>query len=165
VRGPASGKRGKPASGKRERPTEQVSGNRHVETVVMFSHKKPDSVINGKVEFGEDEGKGLLDNIVKRNVLNEQLLLMRIFFEVNNGSNVDVYSVRKHEIYAQYIEVIKQDKGDDIVKVLDAVSFFKSSGRLGNQKGVTANSSHMSYESFLEIVKQATGKTFQMFLI
>lgn len=27
----------------------------HVETVVMLSHKKPDSVINIKVEFGERE--------------------------------------------------------------------------------------------------------------
>ena len=38
----------------------------HVETVVMLSHKKPDSVINVKVEFGEGEGKVPLDNIVKR---------------------------------------------------------------------------------------------------
>lgn len=35
----------------------------HVETVVMLSHKKPDSVINVKVEFGEGEGKVPLDNI------------------------------------------------------------------------------------------------------
>jgi len=39
---------------------------RHVETVVMLSHKKPDSVINVKVEFGEGEGKVPLDNIAKR---------------------------------------------------------------------------------------------------
>ena len=38
----------------------------HVETVVMLSHKKPDSVINIKVEFGEGEGKVPLDNIAKR---------------------------------------------------------------------------------------------------
>ena len=36
------------------------------ETVVMLSHKKPDSVINVKVEFGEGEGKVPLDNIAKR---------------------------------------------------------------------------------------------------
>ena len=29
---------------------------RHVETVVLLSHKKPDGHINVKVEFGEDEG-------------------------------------------------------------------------------------------------------------
>ena len=32
-----------------------------VETVVMLSHKKSDSVINVKVEFGEGEGKVPLD--------------------------------------------------------------------------------------------------------
>ena len=37
-----------------------------IETVVMLSHKKPDSVINVKVEFGEGEGKVPLDNIAKR---------------------------------------------------------------------------------------------------
>ena len=37
-----------------------------VETVVMLSHKKPDSVIKVKVEFGEGEGKVPLDNIAKR---------------------------------------------------------------------------------------------------
>ena len=40
--------------------------SKHVETVVMLSHKKPDSVINVKVEFGEGEGKVPLDNIAKR---------------------------------------------------------------------------------------------------
>ena len=38
----------------------------HVETVVMLSHKKPDSVINVKVEFVEGEVKVPLDNIAKR---------------------------------------------------------------------------------------------------
>ena len=32
----------------------------------MLSHKKPDSVINVKVEFGEGEGKVPFDNIAKR---------------------------------------------------------------------------------------------------
>ena len=32
----------------------------------MLSHKKPDSAINVKVEFGEGEGKVPLDNIAKR---------------------------------------------------------------------------------------------------
>ncbi len=38
----------------------------HVETVVLLSHKNPDSHINIKVEFGEGEGKVPLDNIAKR---------------------------------------------------------------------------------------------------
>ena len=40
--------------------------SRHVETVVLLSHKKPDGHINVKVEFGEGEGKVPLDNIAKR---------------------------------------------------------------------------------------------------
>ena len=43
-----------------------LDNGEHVETVVMLSHKKPDSIINVKVEFGEGEGKVPLDNIAKR---------------------------------------------------------------------------------------------------
>lgn len=59
-----------------------------------------------------------------RNMLSKQLLLLRIFFEVNKCSNVDVFTIRKHEIYAQYIEVVKQNSGEYIVQVLDAVTDF-----------------------------------------
>ena len=38
----------------------------HVETIVLLSHKSPDSVINVKVEFGEGEGKVPLDKIAER---------------------------------------------------------------------------------------------------
>ena len=41
-------------------------GTVHVETVALLSHKKPDSTISVKVEFGESEGKVPLDNIAKR---------------------------------------------------------------------------------------------------
>ncbi len=51
---------------KRVRGVDQFGMTVHVETVVMLSHKKPDSVINVKVEFGEGEGKVPLDNIAKR---------------------------------------------------------------------------------------------------
>ena len=51
---------------KKVRPVDQFPNTVHVETVVMLSHKKPDSVINVKVEFGEGEGKVPLDNIAKR---------------------------------------------------------------------------------------------------
>ncbi|MDU7029365.1 23S rRNA (uracil(1939)-C(5))-methyltransferase RlmD [Robinsoniella peoriensis] len=41
-------------------------GTGHVETVVLLSHKKPDSVINVKVEFGEGEDKVPLGEIAKK---------------------------------------------------------------------------------------------------
>ncbi len=59
-----------------------------------------------------------------RNMLSKQLLLLRIFFEVNKNSNIDVFTIRKHEIFAQYIEVVKQSSGEYIVQVLDAVTDF-----------------------------------------
>ena len=37
----------------------------HVETVVLLSHKKPDSHINLKVEFGNEEGHISLEKISK----------------------------------------------------------------------------------------------------
>lgn len=51
---------------KRVCPADMFPQTVHVETVVLLSHKKPDSVINVKVEFGEGEGKIPLDNIEKR---------------------------------------------------------------------------------------------------
>ena len=51
---------------KRVRCCDMFGHSGHVETVVMLSHKKTDSVINVKVEFGEGEGKVPLGNIAKR---------------------------------------------------------------------------------------------------
>ena len=45
---------------------EQFSNTVHVETVVLLSHKAPDSHINVKVEFGEGKGKVPLDKIAER---------------------------------------------------------------------------------------------------
>ena len=47
-------------------PVDLFPQTRHVETVVLLSHKKPDGHINVKVEFGEGEGNVPLDNIAKR---------------------------------------------------------------------------------------------------
>lgn len=47
-------------------PCDMFGQSVHVETVVMLSNKKNGSVINVKVEFGEDEEKVPLDNIAKR---------------------------------------------------------------------------------------------------
>ena len=43
-----------------------LDNKEQVETVVLLSHKKPDSTVSVKVEFGEGEGKVPLDNIAKR---------------------------------------------------------------------------------------------------
>lgn len=38
----------------------------HVESIVLLSHKSPDSKINAKVEFGEDDDKISLNAIAER---------------------------------------------------------------------------------------------------
>ena len=43
-----------------------LDNGEHVETIVLLSHKSPDSVINVTVEFGEGEGKVSLDAIAER---------------------------------------------------------------------------------------------------
>ena len=78
-------------------------------------------IIRAYSEFFNYSGK---ISLTVRNMLSEQLLLLRIFFEVNKDSNLDVFSIRKHEIFAQYIEVIKQNSGEYIVKMLDTVADF-----------------------------------------
>ena len=45
-------------------PVDLFPWTKHVETVVLLSHKKPDGHINVKVEFGEGEGNVPLDNMV-----------------------------------------------------------------------------------------------------
>ena len=48
------------------RAVDQFPMSVHVETVVLLSHKKPDSYIHIDVEFGEGEGKIPVDKIVQR---------------------------------------------------------------------------------------------------
>ena len=47
-------------------PVDLFPRTKHVETVVLLSHKKPDSYIHIDVEFGEGEGKIPVDKIVQR---------------------------------------------------------------------------------------------------
>ena len=48
------------------RAVDQFPMSVHVESIVLLSHKSPDSVINVKVEFGEGEGKVPLAAIAER---------------------------------------------------------------------------------------------------
>lgn len=47
-------------------PVDLFPQTKHVETVVLLSHKKPDSYVHIDVEFGEGEGKIPVDKIVQR---------------------------------------------------------------------------------------------------
>ncbi len=47
-------------------PFDMFPQTKHVETLVVLSHKKPDGHINVKVEFGEEEGQVSLKEVAKR---------------------------------------------------------------------------------------------------
>lgn len=56
-----------------------------------------------------------------KEVLNRQLLLMRIFFEVYQGQSVNVSSIRTHELFKRYVERI-DDEDHKIDHVLQTVA-------------------------------------------
>ena len=92
----------------------------HVETVVMLSHKKPDSVINVKVEFGEGEGKVPLDNIAKRAAAYKPK--ERVTYKM-----IKKYIEAKYgfKVHTAYIAEVKRDLGLPMYDAPNAVEELK----------------------------------------
>lgn len=57
------------------------------------------------------------DNV--KHVLYEQLLLLRIFFEVNRNSSKEILTIRKHELFEEYISYVKNNGFPNIERILD----------------------------------------------
>ena len=93
----------------------------HVETVVMLSHKKTDSVINVKVEFGEGEGKVPLDNIAKRAEAYKPK--ERVTYKMIKEYIEAKYGFKVHT--ASYIAEVKRDLGLPMYDAPDAVEELK----------------------------------------
>ena len=92
----------------------------HCETVVLLSHKKPDSVINVKVEFGEGEGKIPLDNIEKR--AESYKPKERVTYKM-----IKEYIEAKHgfKVHTAYIAEVKRDLGLPMYDAPNAVEELK----------------------------------------
>ena len=92
----------------------------NVETVVLLSHKKPDSVINVKVEFGEGEGKIPLDNIEKR--AESYKPKERVTYKM-----IKEYIEAKHgfKVHTAYIAEVKRDLGLPMYDAPNAVEELK----------------------------------------
>lgn len=92
----------------------------HIETVVLLSHKKPDSVINVKVEFGEGEGKIPLDNIEKR--AESYKPKERVTYKM-----IKEYIEAKHgfKVHTAYIAEVKRDLGLPMYDAPNAVEELK----------------------------------------
>ena len=57
-----------------------------------------------------------------QSVLCKQLLLLRIFFEVNENSDNNVLSICKHDIFQKYIEKVQNSSGENVEELLDILS-------------------------------------------
>jgi len=101
-------------------PVDQFANTVHVETVVLLSHKKPDSVINVKVEFGEGEGKIPLDNIEKR--AESYKPKERVTYKM-----IKEYIEAKHgfKVHTAYIAEVKRDLGLPMYDAPNAVEELK----------------------------------------
>ena len=101
-------------------PVDMFGHTVHVETVVLLSHKKPDSVINVKVEFGEGEGKIPLDNIEKR--AESYKPKERVTYKM-----IKEYIEAKHgfKVHTAYIAEVKRDLGLPMYDAPNAVEELK----------------------------------------
>ena len=101
-------------------PVDMFPWSAHVETVVMLSHKKPDSVINVKVEFGEGEGKVPLDNIAKRAAAYKPK--ERVTYKM-----IKEYIEAKYgfKVHTAYIAEVKRDLGLPMYDAPNAVEELK----------------------------------------
>ena len=97
-----------------------LDNDNHVETVVMLSHKKPDSIINVKVEFGEGEGKVPLDNIAKRAAAYKPK--ERVTYKM-----IKEYIEAKYgfKVHTAYIAEVKRDLGLPMYDAPNAVEELK----------------------------------------
>ena len=105
---------------KRVCPADMFPQTVHVETVVLLSHKKPDSVINVKVEFGEGEGKIPLDNIEKR--AESYKPKERVTYKMIKEYIEEKYGFKVH---TAYIAEVKRDLGLPMYDAPNAVEELK----------------------------------------
>ena len=101
-------------------PVDMFPWTKHVETVVLLSHKKPDGHINVKVEFGEGEGKVPLDNIAKR--AEEYKPKERVTYKM-----IKEYIEAKYgfKVHTAYIAEVKRDLGLPMYDAPNAVEELK----------------------------------------
>ena len=111
--------------------------SRHVETVVLLSHKKPDSQINVKVEFGEENGKFPIESIAEK--AEEYKPKEKVTYKMIQSYIKEKYNLKMH---TAYIAEVKRNLGIQMQMEV------KTEGTSQNKK------SHPSKEK-VEIIKDA----------
>ncbi len=91
-----------------------------METIVLLSHKSPDSVINVTVEFGEGEGKVSLDAIAER--AKKYQPKPKITYKM-----IQEYVEKKYgfKVHTEYIAEVKRSLGQTMYDAPNAVEELK----------------------------------------
>ena len=126
-------------------PFDMFPHTRHVETVVLLSHKKPDGHINVKVEFGEGEGKVPLDNIAKR--AEEYKPKERVTYKMIKEYIEAKYSFKVH---TAYIAEVKRDLGLPMYDAPNAVEELKQPRKHPTAEKVEAIKDALRYFEIME---------------
>ena len=114
-------------------PYDMFPQTKHVETLVVLSHKKPDGHISVNVEFGEEEGQVSLKDIEKR--AKEREPKKKITYK-----DIQAYIEEKYgfKVHTAYIAEVKRDLGLPIYDAPNAVEELKKPRQHPTEKMVEA---------------------------
>ena len=101
-------------------PFDMFPQTRHIETLVVLSHKKPDGHINIKVEFGEEEGQVSLKEVAKR--AEERKPKEKVTYKKMQDYIEQTYGFKVH---TAYIAEVKRDLGLPMYDAPNAVEELK----------------------------------------
>lgn len=99
----------------------RIAAIRHVETVVLLSHKKADTHINVNVEFDEGEGKIPVGKIVEK--AEDQRPSERVTYKMIQEYIESKYGFKVH---TSYIAEVKRDLGLPMYEAPNAVEKLKN---------------------------------------
>ncbi|MDE6585155.1 MAG: 23S rRNA (uracil(1939)-C(5))-methyltransferase RlmD [Clostridia bacterium] len=103
-------------------PFDMFPQTKHVETLVVLSHKKPDGHINVKVEFGEEVGQVSLKDVAKR--AEERKPKEKVTYKMIQEYIEQTYGLKVH---TAYIAEVKRDLGLPMYDAPNAVEELKRS--------------------------------------
>lgn len=121
-------------------PVDMFPATEHVESIVLLSHKSPDSIINVKVEFGDEEGKVPLDAIVER--AKKYQPKPKITYKMIQEYVEKKYGFRVH---TAYIAEVKRSLGLTIYDAPNAVEELKQPRKYPPKEKVEAIKDALKY--------------------
>ena len=122
------------------RPYDMFPQTKHVETLVVLSHKKPDGHISVNVEFGEEEGQVSLKDIEKRAKEREPK-------KKTTYKDIQAYIEEKYgfKVHTSYIAEVKRDLGLPMYDAPNAVEELKKPRQHPTEKMVEAIKDALKY--------------------